>query len=67
MKYRHFKGAVYEVIGEALHSETEERLVLYRRVGSEQIWARPYDMFHGIHESGVKRFVAFDASEDEED
>ena len=29
-KYRHFKGNVYEVVGEAKHSETLECLVLYK-------------------------------------
>ena len=28
--YRHYKGTLYEVIGEATHSETEEPLVVYR-------------------------------------
>lgn len=45
-KYRHFKGNEYEVIGFARHSETEEKLVLYRSLKNpEEIWARPYDMF----------------------
>ena len=29
--YRHFKGNFYWVFGTALHSETEEALVVYRR------------------------------------
>ncbi len=28
-KYRHYKGSEYRVIGEAIHTETEERLVVY--------------------------------------
>jgi hypothetical protein len=45
-KYRHFKGNEYKVIGFARHSETEEKLVLYRSLKNpEEIWARPYDMF----------------------
>ena len=44
--YRHFKGNEYEVIGFARHSETEEKLVLYRNMKNpEEIWARPYEMF----------------------
>ena len=45
-RYRHFKGNEYEVIGFARHSETEEKLVLYRNMKNpEEIWARPYEMF----------------------
>ncbi len=29
-RYRHYKGNEYTVIGMALHSETQEELVVYR-------------------------------------
>jgi len=46
-KYRHYKGAEYEVLGTAYHSETEELLVLYRPLyGEGKLWVRPYDMFN---------------------
>ena len=44
-RYRHFKGAVYVVTGVALHSETEEPLVVYHAEGSSQLWARPASMW----------------------
>ena len=48
-KYRHFKGNEYEVIGFAKHSETEEKLVLYKSLSNpDEVWARPYDMFKEI-------------------
>ena len=48
-KYRHFKGNEYEVIGFAKHSETEEKLVLYKSLKNpDEVWARPYDMFKEI-------------------
>lgn len=31
-KYRHYKGHDYEVIGVAIHTETEEELVVYRQL-----------------------------------
>lgn len=55
--YKHFKGNLYEVICEAKHTETGEVFVIYKRAdGTPGIWARPYDEFHGYHETGVKRF-----------
>ncbi len=43
-KYRHFKGGLYEVLGVARHSETEEELVVYR-TGRGDWWVRPRAMF----------------------
>ena len=44
--YRHFKGSLYKVIGMSKHTETGETLVLYHRIDdSNNIWARPIDMF----------------------
>jgi hypothetical protein len=49
--YRHFKGQLYEVLGPARHSETEELYVVYRALyGAEDIWIRPAAMFFGIVE-----------------
>lgn len=45
-KYRHFKGNEYEVLGIARHSETNERLVVYRPLyGAGEMWVRPAAMF----------------------
>ena len=44
--YRHFKGDYYIVEDVALHSETEEKMVIYRALyGDNQLWVRPYSMF----------------------
>lgn len=44
--YRHYKGNLYEIIGVARHSETEEPLVVYRALyGSFGLWVRPAQMF----------------------
>ena len=44
--YRHYKGNEYEIIGEATHTETEERLIIYKSLHEPYvIWARPYEMF----------------------
>lgn len=44
-KYKHYKGGLYEVLFDAIHTETEERLVIYKSLKDGQIWARPYEMF----------------------
>ena len=45
-RYRHYKGPEYEVLDEVRHSETEERLVLYRALyGERGLWVRPRAMF----------------------
>jgi hypothetical protein len=44
--YRHYKGGLYEVIGAATHSETEESLVVYRALyGAFGLWVRPSEIF----------------------
>ena len=44
--YKHFKGDLYLVEGIVLHSETKEKMVLYRALYGRGIrYVRPYDMF----------------------
>ena len=44
--YRHFKGDYYLVVDIAIHSETKEKLVIYRGLyGNNELYARPLDMF----------------------
>lgn len=49
--YRHYKGALYEVIGVVRHSEELAPYVLYRCVDErgqkldEQFWVRPHRMW----------------------
>lgn len=45
-RYRHYKGNEYEVIDVAYHSETEEEMVVYRKLyGDGSLWVRPLAMF----------------------
>lgn len=45
-RYRHYKGNEYLVLCEATHSETLERLVVYKALyGDGGVWVRPFDMF----------------------
>lgn len=44
--YRHYKGNLYELVDIAVHSETEEKMALYRALyGEGGLWVRPLDMF----------------------
>ncbi len=60
-RYRHYKGNLYEVLGVARHSETEEYLVVYRCLyGDFSLWVRPLDMFLGkvvVEGREIPRFV----------
>lgn len=44
--YKHFKGNLYLVEDVAYHSETQEKMVVYRALyGDNKLWCRPYDLF----------------------
>ena len=45
-RYRHFKGGIYLVTDIAVHSETEEPMVIYKSFDNpELVWCRPLSMF----------------------
>lgn len=44
--YRHFKGNLYQLICTAIHSETLERMAVYRQLyGDRAVWVRPLSMW----------------------
>jgi len=68
--YKHYKGKRYEVISTGLHTETKEKMVLYRALydcpelekeyGDDPIFIRPFDSFIsdvGYKNKKVKRFT----------
>jgi len=46
--WQHFKGGLYDVLGTAKHSETEEEFVVYQKKGESNLWIRPIEMFAEI-------------------
>jgi hypothetical protein len=60
--YRHYKGKLYDVLGTAVHSETGERLVVYRpQYGERGLWVRPLSMFTETLEIDGKPVARFAA------
>ncbi len=65
--YRHFKGGLYEVLEVATHSETLEKLVVYRHAdGTDNgLWVRPLGMFSEVIERDGKTPRRFTRVEEE--
>lgn len=52
--YRHYKGDLYYVIGQAEHSETYETMVVYHALyGENEMYVRPLEMFLSEVEEGI--------------
>ena len=60
VRYRHFKGNEYEVLGIAKHSETTEEMVVYRALyGEHGLWVRPASMWNETVERDGKVYQRF--------
>ena len=60
-KYRHFKGNEYEVLAIANHSETLEKMVVYKALyGEMEIWVRPLSMWNEEITRDGKTFKRFE-------
>ncbi len=60
-KYRHFKGNEYEVLAVANHSETMEKMVVYKALyGEGEIWVRPLSMWDEKITRDGKTFKRFE-------
>ena len=62
--YKHYKGNMYELLYIANHSETLEKMVVYKALyGEGEIWVRPASMWDEeieINGKTVKRFELVD-------
>lgn len=58
--YRHYKGNEYELLEIGTHTETEEKLVVYKALYEPYgVWVRPYDMFFETVVMGGKEIPRF--------
>jgi len=58
--YEHYKGKKYKVISVARHSETLEKLVVYKQLyGDGGLWIRPLAMFTELVEVNGKKVPRF--------
>ena len=59
--YEHYKGNRYELVDIANHSETLEKMVVYRALyGKMELWVRPLSMWNEevfVDGKKVKRFT----------
>lgn len=62
--YRHYKGNLYELIDIVNHSETLEKMVLYRALyGRGELWVRPISMWDETIEVEGKKVKRFELAE----
>lgn len=54
--YKHYKGDYYIVLDVAYHSETLEKMIIYRGLYEDnKLWSRPYDTFFDeVNKNGQK-------------
>ena len=70
-RYKHFKGGIYLVTDIAVHSETEEPMVIYKTFDNpELVWCRTLSMFMSEVDRekypDVKQLMRFERIVDEE-
>jgi len=62
--YRHYKGNLYELLDIVNHSETLEKMVLYRALyGKGELWVRPISMWDEIVEVDGKKVKRFELTQ----
>ena len=65
--YRHFKGNLYQLLDVARHSETGEKMVIYRALyGERGLWVRPAAMWDEVIERDGRQYRSFTYVADDE-
>ena len=58
--YRHFKGNMYELCDVVTHSETLEKMIVYRALyGEKELWVRPASMWNETVEINGEKVPRF--------
>jgi len=59
--YKHYKGNRYELLEVATHSETLEKMVVYRALyGDGEVWVRPASMWNEEVEVDGRKVLRFE-------
>ncbi|MFL9926016.1 DUF1653 domain-containing protein [Herbaspirillum lusitanum] len=58
MRYRHYKGGIYEFVGEATLESDLSPMVVYRAANGT-LWVRAKDVFHEMVEVDGKQVPRF--------
>ena len=59
--YKHYKGNLYELLHIANHSETLEKMVVYKALyGEGEVWVRPASMWDELVEVDGKKVPRFE-------
>ncbi len=62
--YKHYKGNRYELLGIVNHSETLEKMVLYKALyGDGEMWVRPLSMWDEEVETENGKVLRFSLEE----
>ena len=56
--YKHYKGNYYKIIAFAKNSETEEEMIVYESIETDDVWVRPKYMWNEVVDNkGTLRFT----------
>lgn len=44
--YEHYKGGTYEILTMSIHTETQERMVVYKSLNFGTVFVRPLEIFN---------------------
>lgn len=58
MRYRHYKGGIYEFLHDAILESDLTPMVVYRAANGT-VWIRPKDVFHELLDIDGKRVPRF--------
>ena len=59
--YKHYKGNLYELLCVANHSETLEKMLVYKALyGEGEVWVRPLSMWDEVVEVNGKKVPRFE-------